>query len=381
MGQFRHIVLCFIVDCGIVIIDSSVRGLSSVSLLPNMAAHVRRSTAIARATAVPQSGAPTGSIIASTFASAVDDPLVLMLSCVTHATQAKYLKAVDRFADWCATCGVDVRSAALLDYHMARYMVRLWNDGYGKAEATAVFYGLDMLVPGMKYKLPWAARCLRGFCRLCPSTPWPPLPYPATVAISGWLAVNAAHHRLAMAVSVLLSFDCYLRAGELLGIYYEDVATGSDRRVGLKESDRVHIHLRVTKTGEHKGVEVQCSQVKQLLLQVKRAAKPGDRLFPWSRSTHSTWFKKACADLCLSPDYVHHSLRHGGATRDYLNGMTIGDIMVRGRWVASKSATHYIQQGRQLLMMHEIPLIVDRFGREGSGMLVPLLTALSQFTM
>ena len=131
----------------------------------------------------------------------------------------------------------------------------------------------------------------------------------------------------------------------------------------------------------HKGVEVRCPQVKRLILQLKRITKPGERLFPWSRSTHLKWFKKACADLRLSSDYVHHSLRHGGATRDYLEGMTIGDVMVRGRWAANKSAVHYIQQGRQLLMLHEIPSLVDRFGREFGGSLVPLLSALSQFTM
>ena len=209
----------------------------------SMAAHVRRSTAIARATTVPHV-ASTGSIIASTFAFTVDDPLVLMLNCVTRETQAKYIKAVNGFAEWCAAGGADLLSSNHLDYHMARYMVHLWNNGYGKAEATAVFYGFDMLVPGMKYKLPWAARSLRGFIRLCPSTPYPPLPYTAAVAIAGWLAVNAANHRFAKAVGILLSFDCYLRCGELLGLVHDDVATGKDRRIGLKDSNRVHIHLR-----------------------------------------------------------------------------------------------------------------------------------------
>ena len=207
------------------------------------------------------------------------------------------------------------------------------------------------------------------------------MPYTVAVAVAAWLAVNHRKHGFAMAVAVVLSFDCYLRTGELLGLIYEDIATGRDSRLGLDDRDRVHIHLRHTKTGAHKGVEVRDAQVKQLLLMVKRRCKPGQHLFPWHRSTHLKWFKAACADLNLSSDYVHHSLRHGGATRDYLNGISIADVMVRGRWAANKSAVHYIQQGRQLMMLHDVPKLVDKLGRYAlAGSLIALFKALSQYT-
>ena len=74
-------------------------------------------------------------------------------------------------------------------------------------------------------------------------------------------------------------------------------------------------------------------------------------------------------------------LRHGGATRDYHNGMQLADIMLRGRWQATKSATHYIQQGRQLMMMRYVPSWVDQSGRlPGRYLVVSILLALSQNT-
>lgn len=250
-----------------------------------------------------------------------------------------------------------------LDYRLANYMVDLWYAGKGKTEASCTLYGLDLLIPGLRTKLTLSIRSLNGFTRLKPSKPHPPMPWTVAAVIAGWLAVNHHKHGLSMAIGILLSFDCYLRTGELLGLLYEDIAFGRDTRLGLEDDGRVHIHLRTTKTGSHKGVEVRDEQVKQLLIILKRRHKKGDRLFPWHRSTHLKWFHKACQVLRLPSDYVHHSLRHGGATRDYLNGMPIGDVMVRGRWAATKSAVHYIQQGRQLMMLHTIPSLVDKIGR------------------
>lgn len=50
-----------------------------------------------------------------------------------------------------------------------------------------------------------------------------------------------------------------------------------------------------------------------------------------------------------------HSLRHGGATRLHLQGVPLEDIMLRGRWAASKSARTYIQSSRAVLMAQKTP--------------------------
>jgi hypothetical protein len=74
--------------------------------------------------------------------------------------------------------------------------------------------------------------------------------------------------------------------------------------------------------------------------------------------------------LGLDIPYVPHSLRHGGATFDFMNGHSITDIMARGRWAATKSALRYIQEGRQLLMMNSIPPWIHSFGLMVSQQLV-----------
>ena len=49
--------------------------------------------------------------------------------------------------------------------------------------------------------------------------------------------------------------------------------------------------------------------------------------------------------------FVPHSLRHGGASCDYMamGAVRLEDILHRGRWATIKSTRHYIQQGPALM--------------------------------
>lgn len=288
------------------------------------------------------------------------DSNALLLGGYAVSTQRKYMAAVGRFASWCDIHGVVLRGTSSTDYHLSRYMIDLWFNGRGKVDASCVLYGLDMLVPGVRTRLILSRRSLRGFNRLAPSVPRPPMPWPVAVAIAMWLA---QHGRVQFAVGVLLSFDCYLRIGELMGLIREDIAFGCDPRLGVDHDNRVHIHLRVTKTGANKGVEVANGDIKVLLAKLIESIPHGGRIITSHESTFRRWFDRAVVSLGLSCDYTPHCLRHGGATFDKLNGMNINDIMHRGRWAHHKSAVHYIQQGAQLMMMQSVPLIVDYIGR------------------
>ena len=52
-----------------------------------------------------------------------------------------------------------------------------------------------------------------------------------------------------------------------------------------------------------------------------------------------------------SGPFVPHSLRHGGATADYITqgSKFLEDILFPGRWASVKSTRHYVQQGPALL--------------------------------
>jgi len=70
---------------------------------------------------------------------------------------------------------------------------------------------------------------------------------------------------------------------------------------------------------------------------------------------------------------VPHSLRHGGATADFLNGATIEQVMFRGRWQGMQSARRYIQTGRALLAAQSVPAHLNRLGILFDDQLVAIL--------
>jgi hypothetical protein len=97
------------------------------------------------------------------------------------------------------------------------------------------------------------------------------------------------------------------------------------------------------------------------LLRLVMAGKTGDDLlFPLAAKTYLSHLRGACKLLNLGKSYVLHSLRHGGATEDYIGGTSVEDVLLRGRWVSTKSARVYIQSGRALLLQQRIPEKVRR---------------------
>jgi len=114
--------------------------------------------------------------------------------------------------------------------------------------------------------------------------------------------------------------------------------------------------------------------VKTLIRQLVSSSAPHSFLFSFTASTFRNRFKAACSDLNLSPLYVPHSLRHGGATRQHLLGRPMEDILLRGRWASTKSARRYIQSGRAMLMTMDVPRRAQDLARAISSELLLLLT-------
>ena len=150
-------------------------------------------------------------------------------------------------------------------------------------------------------------------------------------------------------------FDCYLRESELLRLTVGDVLLPGSSRAGSAFAGRCGLRLGITKRGRDQFVEVLRQEVVVLLFTVvsaarERGAPASTRLFDTSASVFLRTFKEAAGALSLDPHVVVHSCRHGGATGDFLRGKSIQFIQHRGRWASLKSAQHYIQMGRALLV-------------------------------
>jgi integrase len=279
-------------------------------------------------------------------------------------TRRKYTRCVRDFVAWLDRNRASPASVADLDENLCDYFHDLYLTGAGtrRSTAEATISGLAMFLPELKRALPMAALALRGWRREVPSVPHPPLTWDLAVAIAVHMATTGLFN---LGVGVLLAFECYLRVGELVTLSRRDVIMAGDLRLG-GDYHGTALRLARTKTGKNQEVEVRCPQVTALLRTVLEST-PKHRsalLFPVSTSTFRRYFKSSCAALGLSPCYVPHSLRHGGATRDYLRRLPLEEILRHGRWTSTKSARHYIQMGKALLIATDCPRSIVNLAAE-----------------
>ena len=276
------------------------------------------------------------------------------------ASKAKYISAVSNFITWCIENQHSVQTFAALDELVADYIHCLYEigDGKGKGEASCLVYGIIKFLPRAKFQLLTAQASLVGWLKKCPSRSYPPITWP----VAGAVAIHLVRSGLVRCgIAVLLAFDCFLRCGELVALRKKDVAENGDHRLG-SEYAGMALRLKKTKTGANQWVEINNEEVKFLVrFLVHSTDKPSDRLFPLTSSQFRAAFKQAVQTLQL-PNYVPHSLRHGGATRWHLLGHSIEDVMLRGRWSSTKSARRYVQSGRAMLLSLNILAAVAASG-------------------
>jgi hypothetical protein len=272
---------------------------------------------------------------------------------VTADTLARYRVAVEDFLTWTSNTGAAADNEHELDDLVVRYVQRLHDDGYGRTAAEAAVYGMVFFLPGLKGRLPRCQQALRGWVRVTPAVSHPPMSWELACAVAAVMAAKREHAR--HAVGVLLSFDCFLRVSELCALLPADVADDGDKRMGALHRGCL-LRIGRAKTGTNQTVRVHDPAVRELLMTLVRATPSAHRLFPFTPRDMRAVFHAACASLGLSMRYVPHSLRHGGATHWHNNlGRSMEDIMHRGRWVSSKVARLYVQQGPAVWMSMKVP--------------------------
>lgn len=288
----------------------------------------------------------------------------LIKAAYAPSTLKSYSTSFNLFLSWCRDQGEDPQTWDQLDLCFVDWLHDLYIDmggnGSGKSVAIKARQGLLLQLPQAKEHLRQTALAIKGWNKIAPTTSYPPLSWDLAAVIAVRLVLTG---NLRAGVGVLLAFDCYLRVGELCDLKREDIADVKDSRLDSKVPARMHLRLRHTKTGPNKWVFVEDPSVVRLIRLLLDFTGPGRYLLPYTTDRFRQLFKSACSQLGLSPKYVPHSLRHGGATRDFMRGVSVEDIMLRGRWASSKSARTYIQSGPALLLSTKVPAEVSQLGR------------------
>ena len=254
-----------------------------------------------------------------------------------------------------------------LDEALLQYLTEGYLEGtLSRSMGARVLAGVEFFLPDAG-SLSLSRRALRGWTRICPSVPYAPVPMVVALAMAVLASVSGSH---AVAVAMLLSMDTWLRISEVAGLGVTDI-TDSSRSVDAVTRG-VAVWLRTTKTGPRQAVRIMCPHL--ALLVIDFLGRPDlhrscSRLFPAEQSLRDVLYR--CQGLLglegprvpgaaeRVPLFVWHSFRHGGASRAFLGGMPLGDVMIRGRWVAESSARRYLQTGRAMLLTATVPTLAE----------------------
>ena len=77
---------------------------------------------------------------------------------------------------------------------------------------------------------------------------------------------------------------------------------------------------------------------------------PGEmRISTVSAQQQRQRFATALKEARLPPDFQWYSLRRGGATHAFCNGMPLERILIRGRWAHTPTARIYVNDGLAML--------------------------------
>lgn len=288
---------------------------------------------------------------------------LLIAASLEPSTRRRYDSAARDYEQWAADSGLVAvpTTSAELDQQLTAYFDNLWtsNPGHLRGKAVHTLAALRKQHPSLTRDLPFTRQALQGYERKQPTTQRPPMPWKVAVAIGVHIAATG-HAR--MGIGIVLAHHCMLRVSELCAIKKEDVLVTGDSRIDLDDdAPRAFVRLAKTKSGRNRSVDVLEPGLVAVLAQLMDGTSAGDRLFPYVPDTFNAVLDVMCDKLGLRK-YTMHSLRHGGATKLYIDGWSVADICQRGRWKQQGTLDNYVQTSVGIAAMMAVPRAVAQFG-------------------
>ena len=259
--------------------------------------------------------------------------------------------------------------ARRLDRALAVFIQFSYDSSTPYAYASHALHAVAFFRPESKPALFVSRQCLRGWERIKRTVSHPPLTWELTVLIAVSMARSGYH---GPAVAVLVAFDCYLRVGELTSIRARDVVMPNDARLGAVHTGMA-VCLSKTKTGLNQSVALQNPAVAAVLQRWAARCQDPTFIFPFSPQYFGRVLRSTCVALGLDDRYVPHSLRHGGATADFLKTGSVEHVTFRGRWKSLESVRTYVQTARALLAAQRVPPSLNTLGAQLSESLVAVM--------
>jgi integrase len=279
----------------------------------------------------------------------------LLAAAVNPQTASRYAKDLQQFLTWVQQQPRNRTDSYLeLDALLIRYFTYCFDINPARGERQKCVNARAAILlwhPNAKMFFRGSERALLGWERRVPPAQKPPCPVELVVLLVKHF-VDAG--KTDMALVTWLCFHGYLRINEALNVRAQDITFPKDNSPG-------GIRLPQSKTGINQSVMLTIPELWVLLRwHVSRAPAGRQFLFP-NLSGPQVARELDAAVLTWGPlphRFLPHTLRHGGATNDFLNNVPMDKIIHRGRWASPASATRYIQQGRAMLIGEQLPAAI-----------------------
>jgi hypothetical protein len=292
---------------------------------------------------------------------------LLLDATVQPRTLQLYTTATNDFISWYRVQPGAFTSIRHVDNRLCDFITLLYTAGAPMSIAVQTLFGLLHFMPELQHDLYRSRRALKGWRKNHITLSHPPMSWKLLCVFALQMAANGWYDH---ALASLIAYDGYFRtASELLTLRVKDFHYSTTTTSG-SDHQRVHsdfiCRLRQTKTGSNKLVTLTMPALGEALIafiRTRRLARR-DRIFQFTAARYRFCFRMVAEMMGWgSVGFVPHSLRHGHASDDFVNGVPIETIMTRGRWKSIDSTRHYIQSGRVHLirgrMSHAIPTLTD----------------------
>eukprot|EP00435_Cladocopium_sp_Y103_P026272 s118_g6.t1 len=254
-----------------------------------------------------------------------------------------YRAALKHFFDWLDDEQLPLPSTSRqLDESLASFLEHLWLDDISITYAGHTLSALRRFYPQLRYKMPVARQFFSNWKSV--HTPKQAVPMPATVALA-LAGVALAVHEEELAFLILLGFVAFLRTGEIAGLTTTRIQVDGP-------TGQIILALPATKTSKLKmeSVEVEDVNLAALALHVL-ARHPGGAIGNLTPNLFRSKLKLLLATLDLTHhNFTGYSLRRGGASHAFTQGLHFDRLLVMGRWQSIKTARQYLDSGRAALV-------------------------------
>lgn len=266
---------------------------------------------------------------------------------VTGNTRGRYSEAFTAFCRFSGTGLQELsRDVTKIDSLLAEYIEFMWEEGEPKSYANYAVASVQFHIPASRRQLHFSWKLVATWNKLEMPARVTPLSPSMAMSIAGlfyeWGYPSAGH-------MVMVGFSCFLRTGEMFQIRRQDVVLpASTQQGGI-------IFLKDTKGGQRKQLQWEKVTVyEKVALDCLRALcktkQGGELLLDLSIYRFRAVWKEIVKALKIDHLKVQpYSIRRGGATSAFRQGMSFEELVSRGRWTHIATARIYLDESLQEL--------------------------------